>query len=55
VYMDVDDLWDKKVRSRIEAEMEAFGNRDQRVSFLKGSARVVTFAIVRYANEFELS
>jgi len=41
--------WVKKVQSRIEAEMNAFGNREQRVSFLKGSARVVTFAVVRYA------
>ena len=51
LYVNVDGLWDKKVKSRIKAEMEAFGNREQRVSFLKGSARVVTFAIVRYANE----
>lgn len=51
LYVNVDGLWDKKVKSRIKAEMEAFGNREQRVSFLKGSARVVTFAIARYANE----
>ncbi|XP_065885734.1 proton-coupled zinc antiporter SLC30A9, mitochondrial-like isoform X2 [Dysidea avara] len=38
--------WVNKVQSRIEAEMKAFGNREQRVSFLRGSARVVTFAIV---------
>ena len=43
--------WVNKVQSRIEAEMKAFGNREQRVSFLRGSARVVTFAIVRCVNE----
>lgn len=38
----------KKVESRIEAERKAFGDREERVSFLRGSARVVTFAIIRY-------
>ena len=37
----------KKVESRIEAERKAFGDREERVSFLRGSARVVTFAIIR--------
>lgn len=36
----------KKVESRIEAERKAFGDREERVSFLRGSARVVTFAII---------
>jgi len=38
----------KKVESRIEAERKAFGDREERVSFLRGSARVVAFAIIRY-------
>ena len=41
----------KKVESRIEAERKAFGDREERVSFLRGSARVVTFAIIRYFNK----
>ena len=39
------------MESRIEAERKAFGDREERVSFLRGSARVVTFAIIRYSEK----
>lgn len=55
IYTDLGIVYDhlkrtKKVESRIEAERKAFGDREERVSFLRGSARVVTFAIIRYSD-----
>ena len=35
----------KKDQDRKEREVEAFGGREERVSFLHGSAKVVTYAI----------